>query len=185
MSIFGELGRMDLWQDWNKPDVGSTPVYGTLVKVSQLMCPSDSFVDPLGGLSYVVNLGAYNNPIDATDLSGRLFRNRALSPAESDITLDSVKSLTRTVMLSEKATPPGNSIFWNDTNAGNISFSWPRNDPLNPWNTTTHWSPQLNTILSSNHRGDIIVTFFDGHTDKIPETTYTWFDPDNPISGTP
>ncbi|MGD0518652.1 MAG: hypothetical protein ABSA26_14040, partial [Thermoguttaceae bacterium] len=39
--------------------------------------------------------------------------------------------------------------------------------------------------LGSNHRGMIIVTFFDGHTEKIPESTACWNDPDNPLYGAP
>jgi hypothetical protein len=31
----------------------------------------------------------------------------------------------------------------------------------------------------------IIVTFFDGHTEKIPDTTACWNDPDNRLYGTP
>ncbi|MGD0383348.1 MAG: DUF1559 domain-containing protein, partial [Thermoguttaceae bacterium] len=51
ISIFGELGRMDLWQTY------SSGTGGAPVKVAQLICPSDSLIDPMGGLSYSINLG--------------------------------------------------------------------------------------------------------------------------------
>ncbi len=175
MSIFGELGRMDLWKDWNQPDKSDgTQFPGTLVKVAQLICPSSSLVNQVGGLSYAVNLGVYNTS-NANDFSGRLFRDRtATSPAEPDQTISSLKSPNRTVMLSENL----QTVMWNDSNIISLSFQWP---PASSTNKITDPPPGL----GSNHRGMINVTFFDGHTEKIPETTACWNDPDNPLYGTP
>jgi prepilin-type N-terminal cleavage/methylation domain-containing protein/prepilin-type processing-associated H-X9-DG protein len=193
MSIFADLGRMDLWQEWR----GGV---GTSVKVSQLICPSNPTANVEGGLSYVVNTGAYN-PLDPTDYSQRLFRNTA--SLERSTSLDPVRALNRTVMLSEKLTAgpwtylpattslPGAGTF---TGLKMLAFEWPYNDPTNPFNIITNPSPRLidsptNNIrapeLSSNHRGNIIVTFCDGHVESIPETTYCWQDPENPLSGVP
>ena len=108
ISIFGEMGRMDLWQIYST-GTGPGPV-----KVSQLICPSNSLVDPVGGLSYAVNLGVYNTS-NANDFSGRLFRNRAAwdataSKSEPDQMINSIRTSNRTVMLSENT--QGNMWTW-------------------------------------------------------------------------
>ncbi len=209
ISIFGEMGRMDLWQAYSS-GTGPGPV-----KVAQLICPSDSSVDPVGGLSYAVNLGVYN-PLDTSDFNGRLFRNRAAwDPAptppkkqtEPDQTITSLKTLTRTVMLSERlmasswfyapATQflPGKFVSESPPiDLSPLAFQWSINGTINPKTggsvIITDGPISINPVptgpgLSSNHRGMINVTFFDGHTEKIPETTACWNDPDNPLSGTP
>jgi prepilin-type N-terminal cleavage/methylation domain-containing protein/prepilin-type processing-associated H-X9-DG protein len=205
MTIFAELGRMDLWQQCQTDAINH--VTTTPVKVSQLICPSNSLVEPAGGLSYVVNLGVYNSA-DTTDYSGRLFRNLAIwdstnnkTNAEPNQTLTSVKSLTRTVMLSEKfqAGPwnkvlaPASAIvpgsYPDATLKGYmdyLAFQWPNNDP-------TITAPKIITLLAppppppqfGPHRGTFIITFCDGHSEKLPDTTYTWGDQENPIIGTP
>ena len=73
MSVVGELGRMDLWQDWEAWVSGAGG--GQVVQVEQLTCPSNKQASIPGGLSYVVNLGVY--PVNTTDYTGRLFRNLA------------------------------------------------------------------------------------------------------------
>jgi len=195
ISIFGEMGRMDLRQVYSS-GTGPGPV-----KVSQLICPSNSLVDPVGGLSYVVNLGVFNavfSPIigggsnSPLDYSMRLFRNRAAwdpytNTSEPDISLTSVKSITRTVMLSEKLDAgPWNYIPTTIPAPGSGMLS-----PLYP--LACEWVPippiQINNSISpglgSNHRGIINITFCDGHTEKIPETTACVNDPDNQLIGTP
>lgn len=203
ISIFGELGYMDLWQTYSG---GATT---TPVKVGQLICPSNSMAEPVGGLSYAVNLGVYlppdanNNP----DYSMRLFRNRAAwdattSTYEPDQTITSLKTSTRTVMLSERlqaslwtytsttSFTPG--VYYTDLDP--LAFQWPINGTTNPKTgdtvKITDGPISINPVptgpgLSSNHRGMIIVTFFDGHTEKIPDTTACWNDPDNRLYGTP
>jgi prepilin-type N-terminal cleavage/methylation domain-containing protein/prepilin-type processing-associated H-X9-DG protein len=204
MNIFGELGRMDIWQDWNKPDLSNgTPVYGTTIKVAQLICPSNSMAEPVGGLSYAVNLGVYQNDASENpDYSVRLFRNRAAldtstpPKSEPDQTITSLKTSTRTVMLSERlqaslwtyAPAPTTSytpgIYSTDTDP--LAFQWPPASSTKKINDTS--SNQLTDpapVLGSNHRGMINVTFCDGHTEKIPEITACWNDPDNPLYGVP
>jgi prepilin-type N-terminal cleavage/methylation domain-containing protein/prepilin-type processing-associated H-X9-DG protein len=193
ISILGDLGRMDLWRAYS----GGTGI--APVNVGQLICPSSDLIvtNPVGGLSYAVNMGAYQSDSSGNpDYSVRIFRNRAfLDGPELDQNLDSIKSLTRTVMLSESIQPG----LWNYAPAAQnkpspyafpadllpLAFQWPPNT-VPPYDSTTYFSSsKISTILSSNHRGMINVTFFDGHTEKIPETTYTWLDPDNQLYGTP
>jgi prepilin-type N-terminal cleavage/methylation domain-containing protein/prepilin-type processing-associated H-X9-DG protein len=197
ISIFGELGRMDLWQAYSS-GAGPGPV-----KVSQLICPSGILVDPVGGLSYAVNLGVYQPDSSGNpDYSVRLFRNRAawdatavspLPKTESDQTITSLKALNRTVMLSEKSQPnlwtwvpdptvlftPGSFVSQTPpTDLSPLAFQWPQASSANK---ITNPPPGL----GSNHRGMINITFFDGHTEKIPDTTACWQDPDNQLYGTP
>jgi prepilin-type N-terminal cleavage/methylation domain-containing protein/prepilin-type processing-associated H-X9-DG protein len=171
ISIFGELGRMDLWQAYSG---GAT---ATPVKVAQLICPSDSMVDPVGGLSYAVNLGVYST--DTSDYTGRLFRDRSAS--EPDLSVTSLKSPARTVMLSEK----DSSAYWTSTAVSDLSFTWPSSGSTNTITNYNNSSTNTTPGLGRNHRGMINVTFFDGHTEKIPESTACWNDPDNPLFGTP
>jgi prepilin-type N-terminal cleavage/methylation domain-containing protein/prepilin-type processing-associated H-X9-DG protein len=178
VNIFRDLGRTDLWQQWQS---GTT----TPVKVSQLICPSDSSVEPVGGLSYALNF----------NLGGR--------------SLTSLGSMTRTVLLSERLQTVVLSEglpapMWNETsNPNSLAFPWPPNsnpnDSGNPYSATTYTqSPKINALitlsagsggpgpgLASNHKGYINVTFCDGHTERIPEATYTWLDPENQLIGVP
>jgi prepilin-type N-terminal cleavage/methylation domain-containing protein/prepilin-type processing-associated H-X9-DG protein len=176
VSIFDDLGRTDIWRQWQNGDHNP-------VRVTQLICPSDSTIESVGGLSYAINL----------NIGGR--------------SLTSISSSTRTVMLSERIQTVMFSeglptAMWNElANPNCLAFPWPANsnpnDSGNPYNTTTYGqSPKINdpiTLasggpgpgLGSNHRGFINITFCDGHTEKIPDTTYTWLDPDNPLIGTP
>lgn len=199
MSIFGELGRMDLWQYWQDGPLDNiTTLPKVAVKVGQLICPSNSLVEPVGGLSYVVNMGVYQTKDSGgnviPDYSVRLFRNRAAWDASATVTenksepdqnLTSMKSLTRAVMFSEKKQAgPWNYIPAVIPPPGNFT-------DLNP--LAFQWSPEgiANKIrdlppgLGSYHRGMIIVTFCDGHSEKIPDTTACWNDPDNQLIGTP
>jgi prepilin-type N-terminal cleavage/methylation domain-containing protein/prepilin-type processing-associated H-X9-DG protein len=198
ISIFGELGRMDLWQAYSS-GTGPGPV-----KVSQLVCPSNGLVNPVGGLSYAVNWGVYQpDPASGNpDYSVRLFRNRgswdaaAVSPlpqTESDQTMTSLRAPNRTVMLSEKLQPslwtwvPDSAILFKPgsfvaqtppTDLSPLAFQWPAAGSASK-------ITDLPPGLGSNHRGMINITFCDGHTEKIPETTTCWQDPDNQLIGTP
>ncbi len=206
ISIFGEMDRMDLWQVYSG-GAGTVPV-----KVAQLICPSDGTVEPLGGLSYAVNLGVCpqfdksGNP----DYSVRLFRNRAawdpaaqppLPQTESDQTISSLKVSNRTVMLSERLQGgtwfyapvtqfiPG--VYYPDFLP--LAFRWPISGVTNSNgdkvtisdSLTSNPSAPTGPGLGSNHQGMINVTFFDGHTEKIPKTTACWDDSDNLLYGVP
>jgi len=191
ISIFGELGRMDLWQTYSG-GASTTPV-----KVAQLICPSNSLTEPEGGLSYAVNLGVYpigvypnNTNGSPPDYSVRLFRNRAAwdtttSTSEPDQTITSLKTSSRTVMLSERL--QASQWIYAPTTSFDPGVYYADLDPL-----AFQWQPassnkiiDLPPGLGSNHRGMITVTFFDGHTEKIPESTACWNDPDNPLYGAP
>jgi prepilin-type N-terminal cleavage/methylation domain-containing protein len=211
MSIFGELGRMDLWQQYSD---GTAATSGAGVKVGQLICPSSNMAEPTGGLSYAVNLGVFDSSGKTVpDYSTRLFRNRAAwdstsKQSEPDQSITSMKSPVRTVMLSEKLCAYKQSgdkisMMWTytswDSGASSYTsftpgtYNWDTNQLAFQWPATGSTS-KLNDLptagtpgpgLGSYHRGMIIVTFFDGHGEKIPETTACWNDPDNQLFGTP
>jgi prepilin-type N-terminal cleavage/methylation domain-containing protein/prepilin-type processing-associated H-X9-DG protein len=77
-----------------------------------------------------------------------------------------------------------------------LAFQWPEKGALHPTtglpvritdgpsNTATKNVP-TGPNLGSYHRGMINVFFFDGHGKTIPETTYCWNDPENPLYGAP
>ncbi|MGW8257685.1 MAG: DUF1559 family PulG-like putative transporter [Thermoguttaceae bacterium] len=200
MDIFPELGRMDLWQDF-QPGGKSTPV-----KVSQLICPANTGLDPVGGLSYVVNIGVYD--LTDTTYKYRLFRNSAVPPVGEAYmkNFQELSAPARTVMFSERLDEvdypvgPWTSLDvpalatepW-DPKLMRLAFQWPPNTFTTakitdgPPSTTDNSNPV--PYLSAYHRGKIVVTFCDGHVEKIPGDTFCWpdpnIDPDNTIRGIP
>ena len=202
MSIFDEMGRMDLWQYWQGGPLDASNNPKIPVKVSQLICPNNPTINPVGGLSYFVNLGEYQIASGDPVYAGRLFRNRAawnpsatppLLQDEEDQTLTAAKSSTRAVMLSERAeagqwswlpathatVPYTPGVY--STDLARIAFQW----PLVPTTIRSFLGDPLVPGTRGPHHGNFIMTFCDGHSEKIPEATLSALDPDNPIYGTP
>jgi prepilin-type N-terminal cleavage/methylation domain-containing protein/prepilin-type processing-associated H-X9-DG protein len=121
---------------------------------------------------------------------------------EPDFSFVSLNHSTRTVMLSENLNSgpwsfiPGISLQpgvqpldgSNNFVLAPLAFIWP-NQALDPTPTSTDprretlgllnpTNPLVNGVakpmLSSFHRGKIVVTFCDGHTEMLPESTYCW-----------
>jgi prepilin-type N-terminal cleavage/methylation domain-containing protein len=209
MAIFADMGRMDLWQDWSLG--AGTPVkLGQLICPSDPMSDPtrlDSLTDG-GGLSYVVNAGSYVSQTvsggTVIDYTGRLFRNRAawdgyITNIEPDFTIDSLKSPIRTVMLSESLhagpwtyAPTATPVAGDPLNILQLAFEWPLKTATNLSGnppTLIDGPPDASTCpgpyLSSGHKGVIVTTFCDGHTEKLPDSTQCWGDPDNNIIGVP
>jgi len=212
-AIFSNIDRNDLAQTWG---LGQT--MSPAPKVDLLICPSNSGIDPAGGLSYIVNLGIYH--VDANNTSvprydERLFSNYASVDASGNLSpeparsVSTLKSATRTVMLSENlqagpwSSVPSTPLVagkYADATSGVTSlmpwaFVWkdaadvpPSQWPLSLTEQTARQNQStqmIKTVLSSYHRGVINVTFFDGHTDSIPEDTACWNDPQNGLFGVP
>jgi prepilin-type N-terminal cleavage/methylation domain-containing protein/prepilin-type processing-associated H-X9-DG protein len=206
MNIFGDLGRNDLLEDWR----GGA---GRPVKVDLLMCPSDKQIEPVAGLSYLVNMGIYKrvDPTNASsppDFSVRLFRDRTAKSAmpptsESDFSFDSLKSAAQTIMLSEKTseagprrwdtipTTIGTPGLPNAALLSTLAFAWPveANPPSSALNPQP---PSVELIsstplpsLSSYHRGTIVVTFCDGHVDTPRSDTACYRDSNITVFGNP
>jgi prepilin-type N-terminal cleavage/methylation domain-containing protein len=138
-----------------------------------------------------------------------VFRDYSGGPT-SALALSSIGSPTRTMMLSEKFWWPVPGTFaalplfnpnrqWTDNSAMRLGFTWPNYPPLplpvvqpdstqdlatmsigvpyvDPTSQVSYWPP-----LPIIHAGVIIITFCDGHTETMPETTLCVGDPTYPI----
>jgi prepilin-type N-terminal cleavage/methylation domain-containing protein/prepilin-type processing-associated H-X9-DG protein len=199
MSLFDSLGRNDLMNYWRN---GIQPNTSTLqpVQVDGLICPSSNEQKVAGGLSYMVNLGVYQydttkNP-KVPIYTGRLFRNRASVPtSEPDFSFVNLNNSTRTIMLSEniKAGPwnsiPTTAMLAGEFNAeySKFAFPWPQNIAAAADTTIGKENDPSAAILSSYHRGKVVVTFCDGHSEALPIDTKCWNPTENMavIYGTP
>ena len=142
------LGRNDLWEGPNRNDGWRGPVIGTEVRdvrVGSLVCPDDQNTGIRALLTYVVNIGVYND-VSALDsyapkISGStvpyqagVFRDNAAG-SSSAISLSNVRSSTTTVLLSERlsdAANKNNLRRWDEIGGGNttntiadLGFAWP------------------------------------------------------------
>jgi len=159
--LFPFLGKSDLWE--GQPDkvnplngvsgwrsgMNATPT-PPATRIGQFVCPDDNDDSVMCALSYVGNLGLYNDSVNSTfQQNGEtgivaipgIFRNYSVSTAGM-LSMSSVKSASQTVMLSEKritltsekddfvpAMPiPGRQ--WTDTDFRKVGFSWPNFPPL-------------------------------------------------------
>jgi prepilin-type processing-associated H-X9-DG protein len=211
MAIFGQIERGDLRERWSN---GISPTNLNEIapsRVETLVCPSNREMMDAGSLSYMVNMGVYPAvPVANPGFNSRLFRDRTtcsfasntVLQAEPEFALTSLKTTSKTVMLSECLTAgPWNFVSADPGVCGNypnpgiskLCFAW-TNDPPTPvptgYDQSTSPSPFLLTStpapgLSAYHRGVIVVTFFDGHVEGIPEGASTWRDPENEIFGVP
>jgi prepilin-type N-terminal cleavage/methylation domain-containing protein len=227
ISIFRELDKGDLAQAWQDgANVSTTP---PPVKIELLICPSSRDKEPVGALSYVVNMGSFvlDTTTSRPDYSKRLFRDRSTmegtgySP-EPDFTLVSLKNSSQTVMFSESI----HAAKWNSvpTNPGvkggvptgpypygmpalgsitnvnssaptddlkykdayvdeNLAFAWPQLDP--PIGPVLGINSAIGPSFSSYHRGVVVVTFCDGHSEALDVKTLCANDPEHPIYGRP
>ncbi|MCC6126833.1 MAG: DUF1559 domain-containing protein [Pirellulales bacterium] len=199
MALFGDLNRGDLMDYWRGGVNPSNPGQLQGVKVDVLICPSNKQIEPVGGLSYVVNMGIYSIPAPATpNYAIRLFRNRATvennaPKPEPDLSFVSLKSSAQTILLSESLNAgPWTFIPSNSGQPGlfnpalsTLAFIWPLD--TNPGSTLPSPEVLSSSIpgLSSNHGGTIVVTFCDGHTETPVEGTACYRDPNITIYGTP
>ncbi len=160
--LFPYIGRMDLWEQWRDSN-GTTPV----VQLGQLICPDDDPHSTVAPLSYVANR--------------RIFVDRS-NPANPAISPDDITSSQITPMISEKMSNdisipsnPGNSYGklreWTDVDifdtgpyvdVPRTGFVFDTTIPAPPTQP-----PTFGDFLSSGHPNMVIVTFCDGHTDKI------------------
>jgi len=200
------LGRRDLWE--GSPGVNGwrtgNPATEVCVLMNDLVCPDDKGVATATyPLSYVVNLGSYNTvptagvvtPVSTPGLFRDYFTGVTSSGPTNTITLSSVKSPSRTVMLSELAsttrdwTTTGIAIVGTPA-ASPIGFSWP--DPsLSDSGQTLYQTcigvptGTLFPPLPKIHPQIVNVTFCDGHSESLPDDTLCKNDPTNTIFGMP
>jgi prepilin-type processing-associated H-X9-DG protein len=213
------LGRMDLWEGASNTNPAlnvngwrtGNPAGSAYVRLNDVICPDDQGTTAPYPLSYAVNLGAYNSPpaagvVPPVSRLG-LFRNYYSNPPAATITLSSVKSPSRTVMLADVTlsgrdwteTRPNVLIPTTPATVGSpLGFSWPEPDPTqrNPANDLTLDGTYLGVpnIVSGTtlppplpeiHVGIVNVTFCDGHSESLPDSTLCKNDPSNMIFGMP
>lgn len=119
--LFPFMGRNDLWADngWRTGSTGTVPV----VQVPVVLCPDDTVSTP-AQVTYVTNLGLYNNSTSAPPaLSPGVVRPMAIegifrdyfsatSPSTT-ISLADVKSPATTILIAEKQNDTGLVRTWN------------------------------------------------------------------------
>ena len=163
--ILPYIDRGDLWYGTSgtASSAGWVTGSGTAVFLKQFVCPDDM---PPGGtttpaLDYVTNANVF-------------------APSATPPTMTQVKTKQQTVMLSERlqyGVPSGSTLVtgpWTCGQPAYIMAVWPPTTdatPLMPRTLPVQTSTQSGLVVSSNHPGLIVVTFFDGHADAIPDDT--------------
>jgi len=151
--LFPYLGENDMWGDatdgtkgWRYGSSGAMP----LGRISTLVCPDHYDADGVPcALSYVVNLGAYNDIPNSNQKQNGIpvqsgvtgdvivpgpFRDFSAGVSR-EIMISNFKTASRTMLLAEKHDPntygattaPDNQSVrqWNDTVVKRLGFSWP------------------------------------------------------------
>ncbi|MGA2035136.1 MAG: DUF1559 domain-containing protein [Thermoguttaceae bacterium] len=183
MSLFPYIGRQDMWDnDWS---TGNSSGTAAKITVDQFVCPDDppapGLVTPL---SYVANFNIYN-PGNA-----------------SPITMSQINTPQRTIMYTERArggaapTGPWQPYVYSSSSPGSTSPVSIYPITFVPWGLPGMNATQLASLasslnsggatflsytpnpsvsvpqISSNHPGTIVVTYFDGHSEKLPDDTW-------------
>jgi prepilin-type N-terminal cleavage/methylation domain-containing protein/prepilin-type processing-associated H-X9-DG protein len=180
------IGRQDLWEGgWRTPTPALSDAAG---RIAGFVCPEDLGSATDARLTYVVSVGLYSVPAAPwpTTTPG-VFQDYS-GGAGNAITLSDIRAPGRTVMLSEKLDP---TRYWSQlwtpalwtpavsqAAAPYFGFGWP--DPAAPALATsmvgsagTLPAPLLAPVANAGplHAGVVVVTFCDGHVEKVPEDT--------------
>jgi prepilin-type N-terminal cleavage/methylation domain-containing protein len=201
--MFPQLGHMDLWEgvsggySWRKVN----PVNGAPTPlVKDYVCPDDSSEAQTAPLSYVVNIGTYDNPAPITNppvypnpVRLGLFRkyiNYNMVKPDPFISMTSVKNTSQTLLLSERVNelnPRSWGLFVPLTNAftpaevrrwqQTYGYTWPDPDPTNPKalflaKTVVGGSDDAPYPLPPTHSQSVLVTYCDGHVDSLSEEAF-------------
>ena len=168
--LFPYLGRMDLWREWrgsNGTPAPSTPL------MDQLLCPDDDVTSADAPLSFVASRNIFRD---------REFAGPVNYNSTNDVSPDDIESNQITPMISEKLSydmlypsataDTGGRRQWDFT--GRVEAPAPLSvanympetgfvfdtDPTDTYHT-------FGVHLSSGHPNLVIVTFCDGHSEKI------------------
>jgi prepilin-type N-terminal cleavage/methylation domain-containing protein len=148
--ILQYIDRADLWYGTGGTAAGWITGNGPTVFLAQFVCSDDL---PPGGAAGVAALNYITNA-------------NVFTPSATPISMTQVKTKQRTVMLGERlqngtpATGP-----WTSGGTANTMSAWPLASDSGAL------TPRSPSIVSSNHPGLIVVTFFDGHTEAINDDT--------------
>lgn len=166
MELFPFLGREDLWKGLRNAE--RRPEILT-IQLAQLVCPDDK-ADPTepAPLSYVANRN--------------IFRDRSSPTSLNEVSSAQIASPQTTPLFSEKlrldpldpADPPV-PRRWTHLDTFAIGDSHPDQDVVVPrtcfhWIVDDPWAPGGHVVdhfVSCNHPGIVILTFCDGHSEKV------------------
>ena len=182
ISLFPFLERKDIWDAWRRGTF-------TPVRVDRLVCPDDGAAKAMAApLSYVVNDIYFPNRFSSppTDKFNEQITNEK--------TVSQYSSPRQIVMLAERTQgeptntiPPDPSTNpapyhagpWTAMTWWALTFNWPKPGPTVTGmppplagtkaapSTAANWPTLSPKITTSNHPGISVVTFLDGHTDRI------------------
>jgi prepilin-type N-terminal cleavage/methylation domain-containing protein len=159
---------------------------GVVVRINTLVCPNDSQMGVATPLSYVVNAG-YAALGPATDILANqngVFRNLTLANA-TPTTMSSIPSPSQRPMLSECTYPigvasPAADRQWSDLYNGSgtdnvlayrLGFNFVRTGVrlADTELVSAYFLPPPSPQQTAIHRGIVIITFCDGHTDSVSD----------------
>jgi prepilin-type processing-associated H-X9-DG protein len=175
------IGRQDLWEGgWRTPTPALSDAAG---RIAGFVCPEDLGSATDARLTYVVSVGLYSVPAAPwpTITTAGVFQDYS-GGAGNAITLSDIRAPGRTVMLSEKLDPTRYwSHLWISADGPQyFGFGWP--DPTAVPTLAASMvgslagtlpAPLLAPVANAGplHAGVVVVTFCDGHVEKVPEDT--------------
>jgi prepilin-type N-terminal cleavage/methylation domain-containing protein len=186
MAVMPELGRRDLWDG---PDGSGGWRGGNAPKDSNnkmielpfvtMKCPDDTPDNVTLSwcwLSYVVNGNVFKDrtidPVTGKDL-------KKMGSTANDVAMSQIKSPERTIMLGERTAAFGtvdraggsSNNGWTSTVFADLAFSVVPNSWPNPnRNAPKAVVPVMPNYLNGPHPRIVIVTFFDGRTEKLSDS---------------
>ncbi len=163
LAILPGLGRQDVWNDFAKNGVANLPK-----RIDVLVCPNDLLKNSRdNALSFGVNCGPPNDTGDKTTINTGQFRVKNSSITTTKVSLADLSSTNRIALFSERTT----------TASSQQQFTYPSSptsvtatvlDPIGfLLKNSTYGAMEISAALPSAHPGITIMTFADGHTEKM------------------
>ncbi len=183
-ALFPYLEHGDMWEALTNANTASIAP----MRLAIAVCPNDPYLaDPTSQkaqalLSYGVNDQYFvdyrsNPPVDRNSKAVEP-ANRAKLTARPTVSFPRGQSVSpsSTIMIGERtgdgtvANPHVTGGGWVDQTWGSLTFQWPT-APLPPTAGALVPVPISPKIMVSAHPGIVVVVFFDGHGEKVPNDT--------------
>lgn len=171
-ALFPYLERSDMWDAIRSKDnavVASVPK----MRLNIVICPNDPYlIDPTSVKLQALLSYGINDSVFASYLSNPTVdkNNKAvLPPLLSKLTVGGKPANSATTVMIGERTGDGTSTY---PRAGTPTYptagKWTDVTPLaTAWNSLTFAWPATPGILVSCHPNKVVVTFFDGHSEKV------------------
>ena len=190
--LFPYLGHTDLWEGAN-PTLSWRRGKGETPLLPEFVCPDDANKAAIAPLSYVVNVGYYNDPSSRYVISSPgIFRDYSTGTS-SALLMTSVKSTTQTILLSElsgeiflKMPSPMTTVQrqWSNLQLPNTptpaqivaayGFTWPNPNVQGTVAKGTtlgmvfsYLATNAPPVPSYPHANTVIITYCDGRVDQL------------------